>query len=117
MSDPDSDDAYWVTLGLGGEIVLEFESAVQNNNGTAADLRIVEVDEGLRGVTDAARVLASFDGATWVDLGTVSGTGEVDLGRLPSAHYVRIVDATTTRIQSGTDGYDLDAVEVLTGCV
>jgi hypothetical protein len=117
LSDPDPIDPYWVSLGLGGELVLKFERPVQNNNGTAADLRIVEVDEGPRGATDRARVSASYDGVTWVALGTVTGTGQVDLGSLPSARYVKIVDATTTGIQSGTDGYDVDAVEVLTGCV
>jgi hypothetical protein len=117
LSDPDPLDPYWVSLGLGGELVLKFDRPVQNNNGTAPDLRLVEVDEGPRGATDRAHVLASYDGVTWVRLGTVTGTGEVDLGSLPSARYVKIVDATTTGIHAGTDGYDVDAVEVLTGCV
>jgi len=117
MSDPDSDDAYWVTLGLGGEIVLEFESAVQNNNGTAADLRIVDFLDGAKNAGDAATVFASYDGVTWVELGRVTGTGEVDLGSLSSARFVKVVDDSTGGRIPAMDGYDLDAVEVLTGCV
>ena len=117
MSDPDPVDPYWVTLGLGGEIVLEFDSAVQNNNGAAADLRVVDVVDGAKGATDAAVVSASWDGVTWVELSRVSGTGEVDLGSLPAAHFIRVVDATGVRRLPATDGFDLDAVEVLTGCV
>ncbi|MGA8845445.1 MAG: ExeM/NucH family extracellular endonuclease [Nocardioides sp.] len=117
MSDPDPDDPYWVTLGLGGQIVLEFDSAVQNNNGDAADLRVVDVVDGAKGATDAAVVSASWDGVTWVELGRVSGTGEVDLGSLPAAHFIRVVDATGVSRPPATDGFDLDAVEVLTGCV
>lgn len=117
MSDPDPVDPYWVTLGLGGQIVLEFDSAVQNNNGDAADLRVVDVVDGAKGATDAAVVSASWDGVTWVELGRVSGTGEVDLGSLPAAHFIRVVDATGGHRLPATDGFDLDAVEVLTGCV
>jgi uncharacterized protein len=117
MSDAGGDDPYWVTLGLEGEIVLEFARSVQNTNGTAADLRVVDAADGAKGRSDAAVVYASWDGDDWVELGLVTGTGEVDMGALPALRYVKVVDATPARGNPATDGYDLDAVEVLTGCV
>jgi uncharacterized protein len=116
LSDPDQSDPYWVSLGLGGEVVLEFDSVVFNNNGSAPDLRVVDVDDGAKGRSDAAVVHASADGQTWVELGRVVGTGEVDLGALETARYVKVIDDTTGDLRPATDGYDLDAVEVLTGC-
>ncbi len=116
QSDPDPDEPYYASLGLGGEIVHEFDSAIQNNNGSAADLRIYDARDGAKGIADRAVVYASYDGETWIRVGTVSGTGEVDLGSLGAAHFVKVVDATPPTLPS-TDGYDLDAVEVLTGCV
>ena len=117
LSDPDPDDPYWTSLGLGGELVLAFDHAIQNNNGSAADLRVYDADDDDKGATDSAAVYASFDGETWVRVGTVSHTGQVDLGSLAAAHYVKVVDTTRGRLVSAADGYDLDAVEVLTGCV
>lgn len=116
LSDPNPRDPYWVSLGLGGEIVLRFARPVHNNNGPAPDLRVVDAPDGDKGRTDAALVYGSADGQTWVLLGRVVGTGSVDLGSLPSLSYVKVVDDTTNPPASSTDGYDLDAVEVLTGC-
>ena len=105
-----------VTLGMGGRLTFELTRPVQNNNGGSADLRVLDVDDGAVGRTDAARVLASRDGETWHHVGAVSGNGRVDLGDLASARYVRVLDTTGGRTLPSTDGYDLDAVEVLTGC-
>ena len=116
MSDPNPDDPYWTSLGLEGELVLAFEHAIQNNNGDAADLRVYDADDDDKGATDSAAVYASFDGVDWVRVGTVSHTGDVDLGSLAAAHYVKVVDTTRGRLVSAADGCDLDAVEVLTGC-
>ena len=55
-------------------------------------------------------------GQTWIELGRVAGTGTVDLGALSAISYVKVIDDTPQRIPAATDGYDLDAVEVLTGC-
>jgi hypothetical protein len=117
LSDPNPDDPYWTSLGLGGELVLEFENAIQNNNGDAVDLRVYDADDDDKGARDSATVYASYDGQTWVKLGDVSHTGDVDLGSLAAAHYVKVVDTTSGRLVSAADGYDVDAVEVLTGCV
>jgi predicted extracellular nuclease len=116
LSDPNSDDPYWTTLGLGGNLVLSFARPIQNNNGTLADILVVDAADGAPGREDAARVLVSWDGSSWVDAGRVTGTGEVDLGPLPAVRYVQVLDDTTGRLRPATDGFDLDAVEVLTGC-
>jgi uncharacterized protein len=100
------------TLGIGGRLVQAFAHPVQNNNGSAPDLRFVDIsDSG----NDVATVYATADGVSWVKIGTVSGTGTVDLGDLPSATAIKVVDETTGK--GSVDGYDLDAVQVLTGCV
>ncbi|HET7329039.1 MAG TPA: ExeM/NucH family extracellular endonuclease [Nocardioidaceae bacterium] len=114
LSDPDSDDPYWATLGLGGQLTLEFDRPVQNLGGT--DLRVVDAADGAKGRSDSATVLASSDGESWVEVGEVSGTGEVDLGTLSSARFVRVVDTTPDAGPRSVDGYDVDAVEVLSGC-
>jgi uncharacterized protein len=117
LSDPDPDDPYWTSLGLEGELVLAFDNPIHNNNGSAADLRIHDAADGAKGAHDSATVYASFDGETWVPVGAVRSTGTVDLGALAAAHYVKVVDTTEGQLKPSSDGYDLDAVEVLTGCV
>lgn len=109
-------DGRALTLGLEGEVVIEFDRPVQNNNGSAADLRIVDKTDGAPGRQDAAVVYGSWDGETWIELSRVTGTGDVDLGSLSAVRFVKVVDDTQQRSPSSTDGYDLDAVEVLTGC-
>lgn len=100
------------TLGSGGTLVQTFDHPIQNTNGTSPDLRIVDLaDHG----HDRASVDATADGTTWVQVGTVTGTGTVDLGDLPSASAIRIVDTSSGK--GSDDGYDLDSVQVLTGCV
>jgi hypothetical protein len=106
-----------VSLGLGGEIVLEFTRAVHNNNGTAVDLRVVDGFDGIPGRQDTAVVSASYDGVNWVELGTVRHSGNLDLGPLSAAHFVKVVDVTAGSLRPTTDGYDLDAAKVWTGCV
>ena len=110
-------DGRALTLGLGGQVVLEFDRPVQNNNGVAADLRIVDAADGAKGRQDAAIVYGSWDGQTWVELGRVQGTDELDLGALAAIRYVKVVDDTPQRVPAATDGYDIDSVEALTGCV
>jgi predicted extracellular nuclease len=121
QSDPENAlgtaDGKSVSLGLDGEIVLDFSRPVQNNNGPLPDLRIVDESDGAKGRTDRVHVEVSNDGSTWERVGTVRGTGTVDLGDMASARYVRVLDASRSSAMPGAaDGYDLDAVEVLTGC-
>ncbi len=52
-----------------------------------------------------------------MELGRVQGTDGVGLGALAAIRYIKVVDDTPQRVPGATDGYDIDAVEVLTGCV
>lgn len=115
LPDPQDEQAYWTTLGLGGELETGFARPVRDVDGT--DLRLHDVDDGAKGRGDAAEVLA-WDGGGWVSLGEVSGTGEVDLSSagVASTTALRIVDVTPSAGPPAVDGYDLDAVEVLSGC-
>ncbi|MFP5334908.1 MAG: ExeM/NucH family extracellular endonuclease [Actinomycetes bacterium] len=115
LPDPQDEEAYWTTLGLGGEVTIEFARPVRDLDGS--DLRLHDVDDGAKGRGDAAEVLA-LDGEQWVPVGEVTGTGEVDLASagLASTTALRIVDTTPDAGPPAVDGYDLDAVEVLSGC-
>jgi uncharacterized protein len=107
-----------VSLGIGGQITLGFERPIQNLSGP--DLRVVPARPRLlldRG--DQADVSVSADGVTYVELGRLSNLdeGSFDLGSLPAAKYVRVTDrSAATGFPGLRDGFDLDAVDVLSGC-
>ena len=76
------------------------------------EIRFVRVDVPLRGAVSA-------DGVTYVELGRLSNLdeGSFDLGSLPAARYVRVTDRSApTGFPGLRDGFDLDAVDVLSGC-
>lgn len=108
------------SLGLGGQLTLEFTRPVQNLPGQ--DLTVVPGFPRLvTDLADRARVSASADGTTWVDLGTVRGyaIGSFDLGSLTAARFVRVTDATARLpwpLHLVQDGYDLDAMDIRAGC-
>ncbi len=117
---PDRSPGAAVSLGLGGRITVTFDNPVQNLPG--ADLTVVPgFPRLLTDLADRATVSASWDGTTWVDLGTVRGyaPGTFDLGSLTAARQIRISD-TTSRLPWPfllvQDGYDLDGVNVRSGC-
>lgn len=109
-----------VSLGLGGQLTLEFTRPVQNLPGP--DLTVVPGWPRLiTDLTDRATVSASWDGVTWFGLGTVRGyaAGTFELGSLDAARYLRITDATGRLpwpLNLVQDGYDLDGVDVRAGC-
>ena len=52
----------------------------------------------------------------WEDLGQLCLDGSVDLGLLPYAQYIKIVDESNPASFSGSsDGFDVDAVVVING--
>jgi hypothetical protein len=68
-------------------------------------------------VTRSPRVL--LRDPTYVELGRLSNLDEksFDLGSLPAAKYVRVTDRSSpTAFPLLRDGFDLDAVDVLSGC-
>ncbi len=71
-----------------------------------------------RVVEDAAVVYGSVDGQTWVELGrVVRAPARSTWVRCRRSATSRSSTITPQRVPAATDGYDLDAVEVLTGCV
>jgi WD40 repeat protein len=83
------------------------------------DLRIFETSGGNLSFSqypEQAQVFGSNDLSSWTSLGIVKNDnnapelGEVDLGSMSSAKYIKIVDKTT---MTGSDGFDLDAITCL----
>ena len=113
---PEDDDTFnFVTLGFGGSLTLGFNPPALNGPGN--DLRVYETSFGsqtCQKYPETARIWATIDFVTWVDLGTVCLDGEVDLGILPYANAIRIVDETPVPSPS-RDGYDVDGVLCLNG--
>ncbi|TVR80870.1 MAG: T9SS C-terminal target domain-containing protein [Chitinophagaceae bacterium] len=109
------------SLGFGGEIVVGFNQEIAN--GPGPDIRIWETTWGYDNCNDypeVARVYAALDNNfNWVFLDTVCLGGDVDLGPLPYAKYIRIVDISDpddfSQNPSGLDGFDVDAIECLNG--
>ena len=75
---------------------------------------------------ETANVWASQDGSTWVYLGEADNSNavgihtvsEFDLGTLAWAKYIMVVDTTDPAVHGASaDGYDLNAVEALQGCI
>lgn len=108
----------FVSLGFGGEIVLKLDNPVKNVSGS--DLKIWEVTGGNNSYEqykEEADVYGSIDGQSWTYLGRVkndngdASLGEVDLGSMDEALYIKIVDMSP--IVSNRDGFDVDAISCL----
>ena len=102
-----------VSLGRGGELVLEFTNNFLTGSGNAdPDLMIFEV-----GDSEEVGVELSVDGVTYIDVGRASGaspTIDIDafgfstISRIP---FVRLTDLANQGAQSGDSvGADIDAV-------
>jgi hypothetical protein len=111
----------FVSLGFGGTLIAKFDYVVFNQPGN--DLRVFETSFGNPSCTnypEKARISLSFDNIHWLELPEICQDGELDLGTLDYAQYIRIQDASamsSTRFSGTADGYDLDGVLVLNnGC-
>jgi hypothetical protein len=104
-------DGQALTLGSGGEIVLEFD--VFAFDGPGIDIYIFEVGEKV----EATRVEVSDDLVNWVYVGDAAGAlSGVDMnGKIPDNGryaYVRLTDLHT--VSTGRwPGADIDAVAVV----
>jgi len=112
------------SLGFGGSITLEMSAPICNLNGSAADFTIYETTYGppsCGAYPEEAKVEVSQDGCKWVDLtesGPICQNASLDLGCLPWAKYVRITDVSNAgSFGVGADGFDVDAVEGIGGCI
>jgi hypothetical protein len=103
-----------VSLGIGGELILQFtDNSLTTSGDAAADLWIFEIG----GVTERFNVGISTDNSTWVDLGDVLGqpTGidiDANAGVTQGAFYsfVRLRDVAPNQSGSPYGEADIDAV-------
>jgi hypothetical protein len=104
----------YVSLGVGGAIVLGFTDNVLTGSGSdALDLWVFEVGGDVEDTT----VEISVNGLTWLSVGLVTGgTRGVDLdafgyGTSSAFSFVRLTDVAAEGEQSGTTvGADIDSV-------
>src|SRR3989339_2065193 len=101
----------YVSLGFGGEIILELENIVINGNG--ADIEIFETSPDGAPTSEKARVYASPTGidGTWRELGLATLDTSLDLGTLVWAKYIKLVDESDDNDENADgNGYDLDGL-------
>ncbi len=102
------------SLGMGGEVIVQMSGAICNQPGN--DLTVVETTWGFTcdNYPESARVWASQDLCNWVELTTednpICHNGELDLGCLPWALYLKIRDVSPENYTVDGDGYDVDGV-------
>lgn len=103
----------YFSLGKDGWIILEFESPIINIPGPLIkEIKVFEMTEEGAGAYEAIKVEASNNGTDWTTLGTVVTDGEIDLGVMPQARFLRLSDDIDW-VKNGdllSDGYDIDAV-------
>ena len=113
LGEPEGGDwLNFVALGFGG--VLELDMGARILNGGGDDFMIVETSYGSPSCDtypETATVLVSQEGLNWVNVGNTCQDGDFDLGPLPWARYIRIIDTSDAgAFPSDTDGYDVDGV-------
>ena len=108
----------FVSLGYGGSIIIDFSGAVMDHPGN--DITIIETsyrsNDCLSDGIERANVEVSQDGVNFISVGQVCRNGSVDIADsgLPYVTSVRISnDASSTTF----DGYDVDGVIAIAGCV
>jgi hypothetical protein len=114
----------FVTLGFGngsttGVLVLDlYPNAIQN--GAGLDVRIWETSfndshKKWKQYPEAVQVFASQDLDNWVLLGTTTDKDQAyDLGSLPWARYIKLVEASAIKDfnnKNKDDGFDVDGIE------
>jgi hypothetical protein len=111
------------SLGFGGSITLRFANPIVNDGTAAPDIRVWETSFGdvarlWSKYPEAARVEVSADGETWTEIGRTTDKDQTYDLVLPQARLVRLTDISDPqRFGATDDGFDLDAIEVLGGCV
>lgn len=98
----------------GGEIVVGFtDNYIVNGPGN--DLKVFEVTGGTTYPDEHIRIEASQDGINWIVVAPdLTRDAEADLGVLPWARFVKLVDVSPIApFEAIADGYDLDAFSAL----
>lgn len=107
------DEMNFVSLGLGGELILKFDNLIENAVGD--DIQVIETTYNERTCEqypEYVHVYASQNGEDWTDLGDAKcqeGDPTFDLGSLPWAKYVKLVDES---LNAG-DGFDVNGVRAI----
>ena len=112
------------SLGFGGWTIVSFDNVFVDGPGN--DIKITEDTWGGGYPLEKADVYVSQDGTTWAFLGTADNTNlnvihttsEFDLAAtgLTWGQYIKVVDTSDPSVHSASaDGYDLNAVEALSG--
>lgn len=113
-----TENVNFVSLGLGGELILKFDFTVFNQSGD--DIKIVETTYANPLCSDypeKAFIDVSMDGVTFVELGEVCLDSYIELGDIMCFQYIRIKDrSAATDFSSSSDGYDVDGVISLHYC-
>lgn len=112
----------FVSLGFGGELILEFSTPICNGAGN--DFKVWETSYGTPSKAswpEMALIEArQNDCQPWQTLKVITQDDELDLGVLPFAKYIRITDMTNPLLpvffNSNQDGFDVDAVVGFNGC-
>lgn len=106
-------DGNFVSLGYGGELVLEFDTPV----GGTLEVTVYEITTGDYPLEEAD-VYVSTDGNSWDFLGTADNLDEGDTSSTTlfelldtCVKYVKLVDVTDSELHNATsDGFDVEAV-------
>lgn len=115
-------DVNYVSLGFGGEIVVQLSGRI--TDGTGADLRIVETTPTTTNcsrIPEKVEVFGSQDGCNFVCLGSLCQDGNLDLSGsgLEWIRYVKLHDISPVTHPFNNDlvanGFDLDGISCLSG--
>lgn len=121
---PQGDDSqHYVALGFGGKLIVGFHNVILNNNHRAPDIRIWETSREHRkkpwlSYPEVVRVEVSQDGRHWSVIGRTTGQDQAYDIRLPWVRYIKLTDISKKLLfrEDSADGFDVDAIEVLTAC-
>jgi len=109
-------DMNFVSLGFGGQIVLEYVGGLFGN-GPGLDVNVFETTWGdpnwIPNVSETAEVEFSQDGFNWTPKQIAGHNGSFDIAPLVVGKYVRITDVTNPAcniVGDGIDAYDVDGV-------
>jgi len=110
-----NDTLNFVSLGLGGVLILGFDNLIINDDGN--DIEVVETSYGSPSCSsypEKVHVYASQYSQSWEDLGVGCLDSEFDLGLLPWAQYVKLIDETNPDdFNEVVDGFDVDGVKAI----
>jgi len=115
-------DVNYVSLGFGGEIVVQLSGRVAD--GTGADLRIVETTlttTNCSRIPEKVEVFGSQDGCNFVCLGSLCQDGNLDLSGsgLEWIRFIKLHDISPVTHPFNNDlvanGFDLDGITCLSG--